>query len=89
MEQLVDVKANKEFIPYETRLGLSLFLGQPLDATMTPQSIMANQKPQVPQENAEQQMMPQRQKGSLKALDKYSNLFKTGSQARMESKSKV
>ena len=89
MEQLVDVKANKEFIPYETRLGLSLFLGQPLDATMTPQSIMANQKPQVPQENAEQQMMPQRQKGSLKALDKYSNLFKTGSQARMESKSEV
>lgn len=36
-------------IPYHTRIGISLFLGQPLDSSMTPGSIMAAQpKPQMP-----------------------------------------
>lgn len=31
-------------IPYKTRLGLSMFLGETLDSTMSPQSIMMNQQ---------------------------------------------
>lgn len=30
-------------VPYDTRIGLSMFLGQALDGTMTPQSIQMNQ----------------------------------------------
>lgn len=32
-----------EQIPYKTRLGLSMFLGQNLDSTMSPQALMSNQ----------------------------------------------
>lgn len=41
--QMVDSIKRKEEIPYQTKIGLSLFLGQPLDSTMTPQAIMAIQ----------------------------------------------
>ena len=37
-----------EPIPYKLRVGMSMFLGQPLDSTMTPQAIMAAQ-PAPPQ----------------------------------------
>lgn len=40
-----------ETVPYKTRLGLSMFLGQPLDSTMTPQGIQAAQPvPPQPQQ---------------------------------------
>lgn len=44
---MINHKGNDEPIPYKTRVGLSLFLGQPLDTSMQPASIMAAQ-PQPP-----------------------------------------
>lgn len=35
--------SEENHIPYKTRIGLSLFLGQPIDTTMSPQSIMSAQ----------------------------------------------
>lgn len=47
MGELVDKTARQEVIPYKTRLGLSAFLGQPLDSTMTASGIsMAQPAPQ-------------------------------------------
>jgi hypothetical protein len=37
--RLIEAKADHKIIPYSTRLGISMFLGQPIDATMTPDSI--------------------------------------------------
>jgi hypothetical protein len=42
--KLIEHAAKKDAqVPYTTRLGLSLFLGQNLDSTLSPQGIMANQ----------------------------------------------
>jgi hypothetical protein len=47
--ELVDRTAEEEPIPYKTRLGLAMFLGTPLDSTMTPEAIQAAQpKPEAP-----------------------------------------
>lgn len=43
MTELVAHKAKKKSISTPTKQSLALFLGQPLDASMTPQAIMANQ----------------------------------------------
>lgn len=40
---ITDAKAKGTVIPYKTRIGMSLFLGQPLDSSMSPTSIMAAQ----------------------------------------------
>lgn len=79
------VQAGKP-IPYKTRLGLSTFLGQPLDSTMTPQAIQANQS-KVQNSPQQAQGLP---KGagsgagphSYKALDKLPGSFQTPLQAR-------
>jgi hypothetical protein len=65
-------------VPYRTRLGLSMFMGQPLDSTMTPQSIMAAlPKPSQPM----QQAPAKKSKGSpSKMSSKSSNLYKTADQ---------
>lgn len=52
--QMLDKTSMDEAIPYKTRIALSLFMGQPLDASMSPQNIMSAQmKPQAgqPQQN--------------------------------------
>lgn len=56
MDAVVTAKSKGEVIPYKTKLGLSMFLAQPLDSTMTPQSLQATQmvgkspgQPQPPQ----------------------------------------
>lgn len=43
MNNLIETVHSGERIPYHTKMGLSLFLGQPLDSTMTPQGIMSAQ----------------------------------------------
>lgn len=48
-DQIAETKSKGTMIPYNTRMGLSLFLGQPMDSSMTPASIQAAQpQPQVP-----------------------------------------
>lgn len=56
--EMIGKHANEEPIPYKTKLGLSLFLGQPLDSSMMPNNIMAaqpmpaSQPPQTPSQGA-------------------------------------
>lgn len=75
--EMANRKADQGVIPYKTRIGMSLFLGQPMDSTMQPTSIQAAQpipKPMQPQ----QDMKP---KKTEKLGSKSNNLYKTPSQA--------
>lgn len=81
-------------VPYNTRLGLSLFLGRPLDSTMTPQAIMANQ----PQNNnamtsndKQQVMKHQNAHGahSMKNIGQLATIDQTPQQARIANKMKA
>ncbi len=47
-EEMINTQADEEPIPYKTRMGLSLFLGQPLDSSMLPTTILASQATYVP-----------------------------------------
>lgn len=67
-------------VPYRTRMNLSLFLGQPLDSTMMPKSIIAAQATNVSSEQPSQSQ-PQQPKGSLKSLNKFAASAQTGAQA--------
>jgi len=67
-------------IPYKTRLSMSLFLGQPLDSTMTPASIIAAQPlsaAQVPQGGAP----GNKPKRSTSSLNKLPGQYQTPAQA--------
>lgn len=46
MNEIVEVRSRDESIPYKTKLGLSLFMAQPLDSTMSPLGIMGAQPQQ-------------------------------------------
>lgn len=72
----------EEPIPYKTRMGVSLFLGQPMDATMTPMSIQAAQ-PKPPQQPPQ---MPKQKGTSTKSLGKINQSYQTPSQSRESSR---
>lgn len=75
-------------IPYKTRMGLSLFMGQSLDSTMTPQGILSNQAT-FQQNVSPTQKGPEARTGhSMKALSKVASLDQTPSQARQVARSK-
>lgn len=81
MTEMVKAKDSGVAIPYKTKMALSLFLGQPLDSTLTPQSIMAAQP-------APQQQPPQQEGGgkppsynSVKGLDSLAKGARTSTQA--------
>lgn len=42
-EEMINHVSKEKPVPYATRAGLSLLLGQPLDSSLTPQSVQANQ----------------------------------------------
>lgn len=87
--ELFDMVHKNEEIPYQTRMGLSLFLGQPLDSTMMPSSIMALQpKIAEQQQQAQAQIMGQTpvQGRSLKDINKLSTQALTPGQARIVEK---
>lgn len=73
---MVDRKADDAPIPYKTRVGVSLFLGQPMDTSMSPMSIQAAQPQPKP--------MPQPQgktKRGTSTLGKSSKSYSTPGQA--------
>lgn len=73
-------QSNEELIPYHTKVGISLFLGQPMDNTMTPQGIMAAQpvpKPQQPQG----QGGTKSKSGATSKLGKTDKSYQTATQA--------
>ena len=77
-------------IPNHVRQSLSLFLGQPMDSTFTPQGLQSIQStfagPTGP--SPQQQMKPQR-KGSTSALSKLPHSLMTGVQAREARANKI
>jgi hypothetical protein len=79
--EMVNSHANEEPVPYKVRLGMSLFLGQPIDGTMNAASIMAAQpkppqNPQQPQGGG--QKMPGRKGAS--SLGKSTSQYNTPGQ---------
>lgn len=81
MSQMIDTVNKGETVPYSTRLGLSLFMGQPLDSTMTPQGISSAQP--SPEQQAQRQMDQGKAPAasSMKGLEKLPQQFRTPSQA--------
>ncbi len=84
MTEMTEKTSKGEAIPYKTRQSLSLFLQQPLDSTMTPQSIQAAQ----PQTQSSMQGQPvQGNSGphpaysSVKGLDSLAKSARTPAQA--------
>jgi len=71
------VRTNDTVIPYHTRMGLSVFLGQALDSSMHPQNIQAAQVSLMPQQS--QNPQPQsKQKGSPSKIGNKTNaMYKT------------
>jgi len=74
-------------VPYQTRLGLSLFMGQPLDSTMTPQAIQATQAIHaIPPAGGEPQPAPPKIKHGTAPLAKLPSMYMTPQQARAKDK---
>ena len=79
--EMVSRKAEEGPIPYKTRVSLSMFLGQPLDGSITPQGIAAAQFTYMPKQP------PQGIKGkSITKLGKSNKEFRTPLQASEEHK---
>lgn len=83
MDQVIHAQSKGEVIPYKTRIGLSMFMAQPMDSTMNPASILAAQPKQSGAAQAQQQ--PQEApKRSTSALNKLPKAAMTRSQASEE-----
>lgn len=53
-EAIIDAKTKNVKIPYKQKMSMSLFIGEPLDSTMTPQSMQAIIKSAGPQQARQQ-----------------------------------
>lgn len=73
--------ADEHPIPYKTRMGLSLYMGQAMDSSMHPQNIQAAQTALMPQSNQSQTQNGKPTKGSASKLGKTNSMYKTATQA--------
>lgn len=83
-EELVSHVDEGESVPYRTQIGLSAFLGQPLDSTISGGSIAAIQMAQnrtAANKQAQEQAQSSSQ-SSMKSLDKMSEGYATADQAK-------
>ena len=93
INQISARKPDSDPIPYVTKMGMSLFLGKPMDSTMLPESIQAAQLPpknlqQTPQ--GKQIKSPRSPSAkSAKSMETVNNSYRTPSQARAETKSQA
>jgi len=85
-EHLVEAKGKGAVIPYRTKIGLSAFLGSPMDTTMSPEAIQATQPQQQnqPPQGAQTGVQPKR---STSGLDKMATMAQTPGQARVAERS--
>lgn len=83
-EEIVKMKEKDKEIPYVTKMGVSLFLGQPLDSSMSPESIMQNQ-PMIQNQEMSQDKVRPSQKG-LSGLDKMSDMYSTSLERSLKNK---
>lgn len=78
----------KESIPYQTRIGLSMFMATPLDSTMTPQSIVSAQMPSKAKPGVDTEQQAPKGTPSSPALQKMSQMYKTPGQVGQERRAK-
>lgn len=78
--EMINAVDKQTEIPYKTKMGLSLFLGQPLDSTLTPQGIQNSQMTFMTQGQPQQQ--PQKRSHNTDGLAKLSKDYMTPGQAR-------
>lgn len=80
-KKITEDQLNRIDVPYKTRQGLSIFLGTPLDSTMTPSGIIAAQmsfaQPQPQQGPQAPQQQPKKQRNSPSSLGKTSKAYMT------------
>jgi hypothetical protein len=81
IQSMAEAHTKEVTIPYKTKMGMSLFLGMPLDPSISPANLMANQTPPVPQGGPQQGPQKPSQAG-LKGLSKLSSNLQTSSQTR-------
>lgn len=79
-EKVLESKHGGKKPSYRVRQGMSLFLGIPMDSTMTPQGIMAAQNVFV-QKQQQMQQAPQKPKKGTSTLTKVSKQYQTEDQA--------
>lgn len=77
--EMINRHADAEPIPYRTRIGIALFLGQPVDKTMEPESIIAAQ-PQ-PKAAPQQGQQPAKGRKGMTSLGKSNKSYMTPSQS--------
>lgn len=85
-EALITAQSENKEIPYKQKQTLSLLLDQPLDSTMTPQSMQAIIKSAAPQQMKNQQKNTQPKKASAAELSQINKVIKndeTPLQARL------
>lgn len=80
--EMVDAVKKGTQIPYKTKIGISQFMGQPMDSTMTAASIMAAQPTAEQTQRREQQKAPPQ--SAMNGLRKISSEYKTEGQRREE-----
>lgn len=80
MNEVNDHVSKDEVVPYPVRLSLSRFLGVPIDASMTPQTIIASQPKPTPPLTPP----PKHEKASLKG---FAAQYQTGLEARQRARS--
>jgi hypothetical protein len=91
LENLGESKSKDQSLPYQKRLSISKFIGQPVDSTMTPESMLTILNSAGPNQgpNAQAQKSPKRASGTeLKQINKVNDLYQTPEQTRQELKRK-
>ncbi len=89
-EELINIKSDKRSIhmPYEKKMALSTFLGQPMDASLTPQSLLSIMKANAPSIPPQPQGKPKKQNGpTVTQMAKNADKYQTATQ-KAESDSK-
>lgn len=86
MSSMVDHLSKGGTIPYKKRVGLSMFLQQPLDSTLLPDAVASIQMNFANQAPPPQPGMPKPTAASAKAMSKANVLSQTPNQARQISK---
>lgn len=85
-DQIIDQVSKNKPIPYKTRIGVSMFLKQPMDSTMTPMGFQNAQMPMSAKSGAQQPQMqmgqPSKGRPSAPSLQKMPGLFQTHEQAK-------
>lgn len=94
MSDMTDHLTKNDNIPYRVKIGLSVFLGTPLDSTMTQAGIAAAQPQHVPEQQPSQVGIPNSGMGkpppaaSMKGMSKLPSLYQTDNQKREASRTK-